>query len=395
MQPANPNPLSTERQPVRSWFDFFVAQIPSLQQHPDKMLLLEWQDFQEFQCSGCGDCCKAPWRILIDQAYCETWEEHFENHPSGRFKQPFTRLENPTAENHANIRRQTDGNRCVFLEDDNLCFIHKHYGPAALPSLCQSFPRAQFAKPRHQYQLRVLTGACPDVPLLWRQALPLQVTVVPAPPTHQGTPELTEKLLLWLGITLDSLLQATPVRGVKELGLSLEQLLAIQPLQHNRLLPAVYREHMRRLSMPPLDFGLHSPEPAQDWAGQLLIEWKLPAMPPSLKGDWLNTDVWQRCCRQYLLQRSSLLPHMVSDWSETYQEYLMQVIYLVMLHVLMANYSQQNPDSTVMQGIQWALHHLDQKIFHHHSGWVRNQGITKLSSQECLEWAQSWLALLD
>ena len=37
------------------------------------------------------------------------------------------------------LRRRGDG-ACIFLDDDNLCLIHKHFGPATKPLLCRLYP---------------------------------------------------------------------------------------------------------------------------------------------------------------------------------------------------------------------------------------------------------------
>ncbi len=89
---------------------------------------------QCYKCISCGKCCKV-WDIPVTAAE----KERIENldlpgfNPEGRklfIKIPKTKLF-ATAKN---------GDQCVFLDQDNLCVIHRHAGEAAKPLTCRLYP---------------------------------------------------------------------------------------------------------------------------------------------------------------------------------------------------------------------------------------------------------------
>ncbi len=93
-----------------------------------------------FECSSCTRCCEQPWRTLIEPEKAAAldqvvWEREF-----------------PALAGRTLYRRVGDGDRtvyelgkgegvkCVFLDADGLCIIHKKLGYDAKPNMCKQFP---------------------------------------------------------------------------------------------------------------------------------------------------------------------------------------------------------------------------------------------------------------
>ena len=92
-----------------------------------------------FACSGCGDCCRQPYRVLIDAGRARALQEHdFSRYPrlaGRRFFVPSTDGRAGTIE-----LAKGEGHRCLFLDDENRCIIHRELGPDAKPAMCREFP---------------------------------------------------------------------------------------------------------------------------------------------------------------------------------------------------------------------------------------------------------------
>ncbi|MSP59508.1 MAG: YkgJ family cysteine cluster protein [Myxococcales bacterium] len=94
-----------------------------------------------FECTSCGACCSAGWGIAVDRV---TWKRLADLLARRDHPKPFdaaatmTVRERPTDLEDAMLR-QVDS-ACVFLDDDRLCYIHKHFGAEAKPVGCRSFP---------------------------------------------------------------------------------------------------------------------------------------------------------------------------------------------------------------------------------------------------------------
>lgn len=181
-------------------------------------LLIEPQMRQQFQCSGCGECCQRPWAISVSQSYYEHWQKHFEEDPSGRFRNALQKYPQPTAEKYANITRKPGTHECVFLEDDRKCHLQKNYGEEALSKVCRTYPR--YEQWQGLFVGRFLATGCPDVADLWQQfpdvyVQPIQVADslwqewVPHP--HPMNPLVGT---VWTGLTLD--LVNTPYYSAQE-----------------------------------------------------------------------------------------------------------------------------------------------------------------------------------
>ena len=94
------------------------------------------QGFQSYDCTGCGDCCRGRFAILItegDKAAIDLQEWSAEE--LGLNGKPL--LTRRGAEYQ--IAHRPDGS-CIFLQDDGLCRIHAKFGEPAKPLACRLYP---------------------------------------------------------------------------------------------------------------------------------------------------------------------------------------------------------------------------------------------------------------
>lgn len=93
-----------------------------------------------YSCLRCGDGCRT-FNVPLGPGERDTlkkldWagkEEHLDGAP------PAQRLAPPGQEARWCLRRRNDG-ACIYLDDDNLCLIHKHFGAEAKPLMCRLYP---------------------------------------------------------------------------------------------------------------------------------------------------------------------------------------------------------------------------------------------------------------
>ena len=101
--------------------------------------------YPKFNCTGsqCEDTCCGGWTISVDK---DTFHKYRANqHPdlAPLFKLAVSRLTTPAADHQNNfgqMNMRPDG-RCYFLQEDQLCGIHKHMGGQALSNTCRIYPR--------------------------------------------------------------------------------------------------------------------------------------------------------------------------------------------------------------------------------------------------------------
>lgn len=276
------------------YFEHFERLIAKMQRQPQKVLQLESASFAAFACSVCGECCTLPWAIRVSKSYYERWNEVFSGDP--RFDSPFVLESSRHPSSWASIRRKENSSECIFLQADQSCYIHAHYGPEALSEVCREYPRAR-KHMGHQYQAAYLLSSCRDVPatlvehpqIYYRLSEPESLAL--AARAGQPYPGRFQSYL-WLGLSLDVLNAEQPTTLLerwRELVLAWEWLDALGleqvDLQH---LGQVYHELMARLPFA----GLHptSPERVQQawqWGSSLL------RLHPGCQ-NWLRTRPWER-----------------------------------------------------------------------------------------------------
>ena len=104
-----------------------------------------------YDCSQCTWCCDQPWDTRIEPEKAEAVKAHdwSVNHPrlSGRELVVPRKL----AKRRYLALTKGQGTRCVFLDDDGLCIIHKELGPEAKPDGCLQFPMLRTSLPDGDY----------------------------------------------------------------------------------------------------------------------------------------------------------------------------------------------------------------------------------------------------
>jgi Fe-S-cluster containining protein len=99
-----------------------------------------------FDCHGCGACCRSHWRMTVTEPEIERFIHHDWPAEDPRFQDGV--LEGKVgADGTLTMKLKQIGIRCIFLDDDEGCRIHKVLGPAAKPDGCQLFPLAGVREP--------------------------------------------------------------------------------------------------------------------------------------------------------------------------------------------------------------------------------------------------------
>jgi Fe-S-cluster containining protein len=99
-----------------------------------------------FTCHACAACCRR-YRVGLSAEERDRIAAHDWRREGQRFGRGWTvEGTDPWGEPQTQLRRRPDG-ACVFLDDDDLCRIHKRLGPAAKPRICRQFPFVFVAAP--------------------------------------------------------------------------------------------------------------------------------------------------------------------------------------------------------------------------------------------------------
>lgn len=97
----------------------------------------------DFNCIGskCEDNCCYGWKVQINEDMYKKYKKVPNNQIKPVLEKFITRnRSNPTAENYAKIRMDSNGN-CPFLNEDKLCNIHLTLGSEYLSKVCTTYPR--------------------------------------------------------------------------------------------------------------------------------------------------------------------------------------------------------------------------------------------------------------
>jgi lysine-N-methylase len=122
----------------------------------------------------CGVCCRNHWQVTLDEPSYRRNEALFS--ASGReaeFAQAFIALNGQGGYGeYAYIAKQAGGG-CWFLNESNMCLLHKEAGHSHLDAVCRTFPRYPMSTARG---IEItLSFSCPAVLKLADRAEPLQI----------------------------------------------------------------------------------------------------------------------------------------------------------------------------------------------------------------------------
>lgn len=93
----------------------------------------------KFSCGSCTFCCDQPWHTYIEKEKAQALDRtDFSAFPQLANKKFY--LKSNQADDGYYILAKGEGTRCLFLDTDGLCIIHKQLGPEAKPSMCRLFP---------------------------------------------------------------------------------------------------------------------------------------------------------------------------------------------------------------------------------------------------------------
>ena len=150
---------------------------------------------QNYDCSGCGDCCRGRFAIIITQAdrdriAAQGWSDE----ELGLGGKP---LFTPKGEDFQ-LAHRPDGS-CVFLQENNRCAIHAKHGEAAKPLSCRLYPFT-FVPLGSQVRVdvrfdcpatatnrgRPIATHRPELLELAKKAVPKQAATAPVPPLYDS-----------------------------------------------------------------------------------------------------------------------------------------------------------------------------------------------------------------
>ncbi len=298
----------------------FFEQFKTLIRHPKfktEVLHVERTAVAHFQCTQCGDCCTSAWGIHLSEHYYNQWYAFFDRHPSGRFRKPFVLKPAPTAEHYADIRRHAN-DRCIFLEPDNGCYIHRQHGENALSQVCRLYPRGH-KRVQNFFSTRLLVDSCEAVPDVLTAHPGLQYTWLSPDPTQHldcHNFKVAEHLradqnFLWLGLCFDALAARMPSSVFRRWYFYQELLKAILPEEvSNSNLD--HWEHIHRQMVAQLPFYFPLPQAPKDT--QRALQWMRRVLPHPSAKQWIKTLSSQ--------PSPNSLPRLSSSEQSTLHQYL-------------------------------------------------------------------------
>lgn len=398
-----------------SYFALFRDLMGDLRHKPEQALLVGFQDVRSFACSQCAQCCYVPWHVIVDRSFHDHWSAHFNAQPDPRFADLFTVLEQPSDLEYAKINKHPGTHRCRFLEPDNRCWLHQHFGPEAKPLGCQFYPHA--VHPRGgAYLAHFLMKSCQTSARRLNEVPELGYSLIERRPESlepgaarfalgEGLPWFDEYTLpLWIGLCLDTIQSAQqdqlPVRQIeRQLYNALELLINGLPSGINpdtRLqdlqLQATYREHFRLLNR-----YIQPPEPPS----RSVIAWVLSLIPALRSEEALHqrflgdqplpvlsraeSDVLNTHLRHYLQHQLLAPARWIAGEASLCLQHLMLGIHILLIQLLAVLYREIEQRPLHPEMIRQAVNMVEGSLGQDR-GWFRRHELDRWSAQDCLNW---------
>ena len=93
-----------------------------------------------YSCDSCTKCCSQPWAVVIEEEKTKALDVHdFSAYPQLQGK-AFYRTSEDAPDGYFVLNKKDGSTRCLFLDGDGLCIIHKELGAEAKPHPCLRFP---------------------------------------------------------------------------------------------------------------------------------------------------------------------------------------------------------------------------------------------------------------
>lgn len=118
--------------------------------------------YPQFSCTGsqCEDSCCIGWRVHLDKKTYHYYKQNQHKALRKLFELSVKRSETKGDDKHFGVISMSERGRCAFLDQDNLCLIHKNLGHQALSKVCATFPRrANQLGTQLEYSLSI---SCPE-----------------------------------------------------------------------------------------------------------------------------------------------------------------------------------------------------------------------------------------
>ncbi len=349
-------------------------------------LILAFSDYGRFSCSACAACCQS-WNIVVNEAYYHQWKEHWETHEDSRFHQAFLKNDTTDTDRFANLAKHPGTDRCVFLDSDNKCYIHKAHGEEHKPVGCQVYPRS--IQPQFNgYSSIFLQKSCASAPGLMLRDPHIYYFLksdfahaLPPRPDSVDPEDVFPRAdyHLFLGLALDLLEQ--PFGGLISRYGTLGQTLA-------RLIQWDDGKSLRwadlyRAALEDVQYPSTPSEEARDTAQKMchnLVKWRFPEMmdPPPASGltpqevTVLNQYLWVYL-RQKLITQSYIPPGQLFYDVLTHQ--VVNMCFLQMT-VLYTRYLQQ-AEPLRQAHFERALSRVERKMAHQWH-WIERLKIPQL-----------------
>lgn len=112
---------------------------------------------EQWDCHGCGICCRGSAVYLSDADLKQLREQHWERHPDFRGKK--IRVRAGLFDRRFRLAHRKDGT-CVFYDADKLCRIHREFGYDAKPLICRMAPLQMI--PLEKFAYVTLRRFCPS-----------------------------------------------------------------------------------------------------------------------------------------------------------------------------------------------------------------------------------------
>jgi len=222
---------------------------------------------QRYDCTGCGECCRGRFAIVITKEDRDRIEK--QGWTAEDLGIPPEKLFTPHGSDFA-LAHRADGS-CVFLQEDNLCRIHAKHGEPAKPVACRMYP-FRFVPLGSQVRVdvrfdciatatnlgRPIAEHRSDLTSLLKIAVPEQAAKMPPPPLHGSTQlmwdELTRVTAAFERILLDVSLDITSrVAACANLSAILRQPGILDEHKLNDLLDAAASEVQEDAAENPFD----------------------------------------------------------------------------------------------------------------------------------------------
>ena len=102
----------------------------------------QFQNGLSYECTNCGKCCGDHWALRIDPQTLEDMQQNWKvqtpkmDHPQDFYE----RRESTTHKGDPQHVFKCKEGKCVFLDEENLCIMHREWGFDRKASNCKQYP---------------------------------------------------------------------------------------------------------------------------------------------------------------------------------------------------------------------------------------------------------------